>query len=140
MKKIILALIALLSCTMAFSAAPLIIKSEDLKWEPSKSLPGAEVAVMTGNPDKKGPFIARIKLPANFQIPVHTHKIPENDTVISGVLYLGVGSKMDPDHVEAIPAGGFFMVPANVEHYAITKEETILQINGTGPWGIFFKK
>src|SRR5688572_7480102 len=138
MKKIITSLfIALLSAgTLAFAAnEAIILKSDTLQWHPANGLQGAEVAVLSGNPEKKGPFIARVKLPANFQIPVHSHNINEYDTVISGVLYFGTGTKIDADDVQEIHPGSFLMIPAKLQHYAWTKEETILQVNGMGPWG-----
>lgn len=119
---------------------PTIVNPDTLKWAPSKSLPGAEVALISGNPEKKGPFIARVKLPANFQIPVHMHAINENDTVLSGKLFLGIGTEMNTEQGMEVPAGGFVMIPAKLSHYAWTKEETILQINGMGPWGMIYKK
>ncbi len=142
MKRIIMGIFIVLTSTMALASSskePIVIKSDTLQWYPARDLKGAEVAVVSGNPEKKGPFIARVKLPANFQIPVHTHNINEYDTVISGELYLGTGPKVDKDQAQAIPAGSFIMIPAKLQHYAWTKEETILQVNGTGPWGMVYK-
>src|SRR3990167_2267007 len=142
MKKIVTSLfIALISAgTLAFAAnGPIVVKSDTLQWHPANGLQGAEVAVISGNPEKKGPFIARVKLPANFQIPVHMHNINEYDTVISGAIYLGTGKTADLNNTKEIPAGSFVMIPAKLQHYAFTKEETILQINGMGPWGMVYK-
>ena len=43
---------------------PILPDSADLKWTEAKDLPGAQVAILMGNPARKEPFIARIKLPA----------------------------------------------------------------------------
>ena len=142
MKKLIVGLVLALSLVGAAVAAPnklVVVNSDSLQWKPANGLPGAEVAVISGDPTKKEPFIARIKLPANFTIPAHTHAINEYDTVISGVLNVGVGKTVDMNHGDAISAGSFIMIPAKLSHYAWTKEETILQINGVGPWGMIYK-
>jgi hypothetical protein len=34
-----------------------------------------------------------------------------------------------------LPAGSFYIEPANVPHYIEIKEDAILQISGTGPSG-----
>lgn len=143
MKKSKISLLALLffvvDITFAASNQAVIVKPDNLQWLPANGLPGAEVALISGDPEKPGPFIARVKLPANFQIPVHTHSINEYDTVLSGTLYLGTGKNADVNQAQAIPAGAFVMIPAHIQHYAFTKDETILQINGQGPWGMIYK-
>lgn len=134
-----MALIAMATSSFAVNQ-PIIIKSDAIQWQPAKDLPGAEVAVIAGNPQKHEPFVARVKLPANFQIPVHTHNINEYDTVISGAIYLGIGSKFDAESTQEINAGNFVMIPAHTSHYSLTKEETVLQISGIGPWGMIYPK
>jgi hypothetical protein len=39
---------------------------------------------------------------------------------------------------EAMPAGGFLFLPAKMNHFAWTDEETIVQINGRGPFDIHY--
>ncbi len=126
--------------SLVFAANKLIIvEPKDLQWHPANGLKDVEVAVISGNPEKKEPYIARLRFPANYQIPPHIHRVNEYSTVISGALYVGNGMKFDTDHVQEVAAGGFIVVPAKVPHYGFTKEETILQVNGVGPWGMIFK-
>jgi quercetin dioxygenase-like cupin family protein len=114
--------------------------SPDLKWTAAKDLPGAEVAILMGNPAKKEPFVARIKLPAGYTVPSHSHPVNEYDTVISGTWYLGMGNTINEAETQALPAGSFVRIPAHSLHYGMTKEETIIQINGVGPWGMIYPK
>lgn len=95
---------------------------------------------MVGNPNKKEFYIARLKLPANYFVPAHRHLTNEYNTVISGTYYMGVGSKENSDTVIALPVGSFVAFPAGVDHYGFTKEATILEISGIGPWGTILKK
>ena len=142
-KKLFLALAGLSFCGAVYAAGTIttvLPDSDTLQWTDSKNLPGAKVAVLMGNPAKREPFIARIKLPADFTIPVHTHPVNEYDTVISGTYYFGSGDKINIEKVVALPAGSFVSIPARTEHYGLIKNETIIQVNGIGPWGMIYKK
>ncbi len=126
---------ALSGIVQAASIHP-ILPDSGLNWKDSKHVPpGAQVAILSGDPTKKGEFIARIKLPANYTIPPHSHPVNEYDTVLSGTLYLGTGYKLDTNKGTALPAGSYVEIPSKAVHYTWTKEETILQISGIGPWG-----
>ena len=65
-----------------------------LKWAeaPPVLAKGAEMAVLSGDPTKDGPYVFRLKLPANYAIPAHHHPTTENVTVLSGTLYAGMGT------------------------------------------------
>jgi quercetin dioxygenase-like cupin family protein len=94
---------------------------------------GAQTAVVAGDPTKYGPYVMRIKLPANTMIPAHTHDKAENVTVISGTMGLGMGKQADKSVGQQLPTGSFFRVPANTPHFAWTESDTIVQVNGMGP-------
>ena len=111
---------------------------QDIKWGPTPPslAAGAEAVVLYGDPAKEGMFALRIKAPPGYRIPPHTHAKPEVITVISGKFSLGMGSTADRASVESLPAGSFSSMPPGVAHYAFFDEETVVQINATGPWGI----
>jgi quercetin dioxygenase-like cupin family protein len=118
-----------------------VFPNTPLPWTAARSLPpGAQIAILSGDPKKKGTFVARIKFPANYSIPVHMHPINEYDTVLSGELFLGVGLIMDMNKGIKLPMGSFVKIPANMPHYAWTKEETVVQVMGVGPWGMIYPK
>lgn len=115
--------------------------SSSLKWVDASNLPyGAKLAILVGNPTRKEFYVARLRLPANFIIPAHRHLTNEYNTVISGTYYMGIGDSMDKNHVISLPVGSFVTFPAGAIHYGFTKEETILEISGIGPWGTIPKK
>lgn len=119
---------------------PQIVNPDNLKWVDAKDFPpGVKVAILSGDPSKKEHFVARIKFPANYIIPAHSHQINEADTVISGTYYLGMGEVADANKGTPLHAGSFVMIPANLKHYGWTKEETILEINADGPWGTYYE-
>ena len=108
----------------------------DLKWQDGPpSLPkGAKVALLEGDPSKKGPFVMRAKLPGGYKIAPHTHPEDERVTVIAGTLYLGMGGTFDEKGGTALPAGSYARLPAGMKHFAWAKGETVIQVTGQGPW------
>jgi quercetin dioxygenase-like cupin family protein len=130
-------LLALVSVTWATNHA--IVEPKDLKWEDASALPpGAKVAVIEGPMDQATPFIIRFKFPADYKIPAHWHPAIEHVTVLSGTMNLGVGDKLDPMKSHTIPAGGVAIMPAKTNHFGWTKEETVVQVHGMGPWGLTY--
>jgi quercetin dioxygenase-like cupin family protein len=118
---------------------PDILKAaNDVKWGPAPPvLPkGAEMAVLTGDPSKAGLYVLRIKLPANAKVPAHHHPTVENITVISGSFHLGMGDKLDEKNGAALEPGGFASMPANMNHYAWARADSVIQIHGQGPFKI----
>jgi hypothetical protein len=75
----------------------------DLKWADVPSLPsGAKISVIEGPMNEVRPFMLRLKLPARYQIPAHSHTAIEHVTVISGTFNLGMGDKLDPKATRAL--------------------------------------
>jgi hypothetical protein len=56
-------------------------------------------------------------------------------TIISGVFATGYGEKFDSEKLKVLPAGSFYTEPANLPHFIEIREETVLQVSGTGPSG-----
>ena len=62
--------------------------------------------------------------------------LPRDDrvtTVLKGTWYFGYGERFDEAALTALEAGSFYTEPPNVTHFAMKKEEVILQVAGTGP-------
>lgn len=109
------------------------ITAEELKWGPGR-VPGQEIAPLVGDGTKPGPYVQRIKFPANYTLQAHSHPDNRTYTVISGVWYVGYGDKLDPAKLKALPAGSFHTEPANVSHFVVTKNEgAVVQVTGIGP-------
>lgn len=71
-------------------------------------------------------------------MPPHWHSIDEPITVISGTWVMGLGERYDLSAAKEFPAGSFLVVPKKVPHFALCKEETIVQGHGTGPLDTIF--
>jgi hypothetical protein len=115
-----------------------IVTPDRFKWRdgPASIPKGAKMAVLEGDPSKKGPFALRIKLPDGYRIMPHTHPKDERVTVISGTLYLGEGGKFDEKTGKVMPAGSYGRTAAGMKHFGWVKGETVLQLHGEGPWSI----
>lgn len=111
---------------------------EAIQWSDGPpTLPeGAQIAVLSGDPGAEGPFVLRLKLPADYVVPAHTHSGDELVTVISGELNVGHGEAVDRQASMGLPAGGFVHIPSGHPHFAWTTGETIVQIHGPGPFDI----
>jgi len=112
---------------------------QSIPWGPAPAVfpPGAQFAVLAGDPTKAEPFTVRLRFPDGYKIPPHTHPKVERLTVISGTIHVGMGEKFEVDgKAHALPAGSLATMPAGMKHFAWAKGETILQLHGTGPWSI----
>jgi hypothetical protein len=112
----------------------------DLKeavWGPAPPMlpAGAQIAVLAGDPTKPVPYTIRLKFPANYAIPAHSHPTDENVVVVSGAVTFGMGEKLAKGDAgnKTLPAGGFALMPANMTHFAYTTAETTIVLFGQGP-------
>lgn len=51
---------------------------------------------------------------------------------------LGMGDKFDDTSGKELTAGGYATMPAKMRHYGWTKGETVVQINGMGPFKLIY--
>jgi quercetin dioxygenase-like cupin family protein len=105
------------------------------KWGPAPPVlpPGAQIAVLAGNPMGPGAYTVRLRFPANYDIPAHSHPTDENVAVISGELFMAMGTKLDRKAGLGLGVGGFGLMPAGQNHFAYTKGETTILLYGQGP-------
>lgn len=139
MIKLALGILALSLTASAGLAEEMTVRTPDsIKWGPAPpALPkGAQLAVLAGDPGANGPYVVRVKLPAGYQVPAHNHPTTENVTVLSGTFHIGMGDKLDKKHAQVLKVGGFFSMPAKMNHYAWASSAAVIQIHGDGPFAI----
>jgi hypothetical protein len=85
------------------------INADEVKWGPAPpNIPaGAQIAVLAGDPASDGPYVVRLKMPANYKVPAHYHPKDETVTVISGDFHVGMGDKLDMQKGLVLNPGGF---------------------------------
>lgn len=118
--------------TAAASAAP----QQDIQWGPAPSVfpPGAEFAVLEGDPSKAEPFTVRLRLPNGYKIPPHTHPTTENVTVLAGTFLAGMGTRFVESEMQTFGRDGFASIPADHPHYAMARGLTVVQVHAIGPF------
>lgn len=125
---------------MKMSGDHIMVMPDQIKWggAPSGLPPGAQAAVIEGDPSVAGLFTLRAKIPANYMIMPHWHPAAEHITVLEGTCYMGMGDKYDENAAMKMVTGGFAVMKTGSRHYFFTKEECIIQLHGMGPWGITY--
>ncbi len=134
-------LCALGAVTLAQEQPYVMVLPGDVEWGPAtpKLPPGAEIAVLIGDPSKAGiPYVFRARLPDGYSVPPHWHPMDENVTVIEGVMMLGFGERVDRAAMRELPVGSYVTLPKEMPHYNRMKGETILQFHGIGPYDITY--
>jgi hypothetical protein len=117
-----------------------MLNENNLTWKagPASLPPGAQMAMLEGDPAKAGPFTMRLILPSNYRVGPHFHPAVEHVSVIKGNFYMGTGKEFKEDAATRIKANGFAVMPVGYAHYAFTRGKTIIQLHGVGPWGITY--
>ncbi len=127
--------------TATTDAGHVMVTKKDMKWGPAPASlpPGAQAAVIDGDPMKAGEFTMRIKLPANYKIPPHSHPADEHVTVIEGSFSMGLGEKFDAKAAHVLKTGDYARMTMGTKHYAMTgASPAVVQLHGNGPWGITY--
>jgi mannose-6-phosphate isomerase-like protein (cupin superfamily) len=112
----------------------------EIKWGPGPAFlpPGANAAVLYGDPAKQGLFVIRLKAAAGYKIPPHFHSMDEVMTVVSGAAAMGMGDTMDPNTARNLPAGSFSVIPARGHHSLTARTALVVQVQGMGPLDITY--
>jgi mannose-6-phosphate isomerase-like protein (cupin superfamily) len=114
------------------------ITAAGLKWTDVPSLPGAQIAVLEGTMSQAAPFTVRLRFPANYRLPPHSHPAVERVTVLSGTFHMGMGGKFERNKTRPVRAGDVMIMQPGTPHFAWTDSETVVQLHGTGPWGVTY--
>jgi quercetin dioxygenase-like cupin family protein len=112
----------------------------EIKWGPAPPAlpPGAQAAVLAGDPAKEGVFVIRVKLPSGYRVPPHWHPVDEHVTVLSGTLQLGMGDKFDLAATRALTAGSFVTAAKEMRHFVQAKGTTVIQVTAMGPFQLTY--
>lgn len=119
---------------------PTLLPGTAVTWGagPPSMPAGPQAAVIHGSPAKEGPFVLRVRFPAGFVLPPHRHSKDELVTVLSGRLSIVPGERVDRTAFRLLESGSFVHLPAGTPHYLMAETESVVQINGTGPFDIAY--
>ena len=122
---------------LAQAHSHLIQTPSEAAWGPAPPMlpPGAKIAVLSGDPTKPVAYSVRLKFPANYVIPAHSHPTDENVVVVSGTVTFGIGDRLAKGAAgnKTLTTGGYVLAPANMNHFAYTTAETTIVLYGQGP-------
>lgn len=122
------------------AGAPAVMQPGALSWGPAEGLPpGAQVAVLYGDPTKTGPFGVRFKFPAGYEIATHSHPTDEFLTVVSGTGKMAFGEGAKEADAQPLATGTFTSLPAGAWHHLWIETEMVLELHSTGPFAMTMK-
>lgn len=141
MKTFALAVVLVVAATGAYQAqnhSHVMAKPSEAQWGPAPPFvpAGAQLAVLSGDPTKPVPYSVRLKFPANYAIPAHSHPTDENVVVVSGAVTFGAGDKLSKTAAsnKTLGVGGYMLVGSGMNHFAYTgASEATIVLYGTGP-------
>ncbi len=112
----------------------------DLKWGPAPAIfpAGAQLAVVSGDPAKPGPFVIELSMPAGYRIAPHTHPTDEKVTVLKGAFLVGVGNTFDEAKAKPMVVGSSGSIKAGMAHFASTHGPTVVSVASTGPFAMTY--
>jgi quercetin dioxygenase-like cupin family protein len=115
---------------------------DQMSWAPAPNMlpPGAMISVLYGDPGAtSGNFVARLKVPAGYHVPPHSHPTDENLTVVSGSMLYGVGDQADKAKAAELPVGTYVFLPGNHPHTVWAGDQGfVLEIQAQGPFDITY--
>lgn len=114
------------------------VLNEDIDWEPFPAFPPtARLAIVVGQPTEPGPYVIRVKVPADVRLMPHRHPEDRVYTVMSGVFYIGLGERFDDAKLQAYPPGAVVVLPGGTPHFHWAKAgEYVTQVTAIGPLGL----
>ena len=115
--------LAFVCAASALAQTPSVVATvADAKFGPAPPMlpPGAQLAVLSGNPMGTGAYAVRVRFPANYAIPAHSHPTDENVVVSAGSVTFGMGDKLSKTEKgnKTLNVGGYALMPAGMNHYA----------------------
>jgi quercetin dioxygenase-like cupin family protein len=115
-----------------------VILSEEIDWRPFPAFPpSVRLAVVVGQPSEAAPYVIRVKVPRGVKLMPHRHPEDRVYTVMSGVFYIGLGDRFDPEKLQAYSPGSVIVLPGNTSHFHWAKSgEYVSQVTAIGPLGL----
>jgi len=115
-----------------------VISANKMAWGllNPKQPKGIQIAVLYGDPSKPGPLGLRLKIPAGLEIGSHSHSSTEYITVVSGKAKVSWGVKADVMGGDDLGPGSFFWMKKGDHHDLKALEETVVDLNSTGPFDL----
>lgn len=128
----------LLTATAILVTSP--AQAKGLKWADAPgALPkGAEMAVVSGDPGKAGPFTIQLRMPARYVIRPHWHPTDEKVTLLSGKLVYDMARTIDRSKAKSMTVGKTVVMKAKTNHWVFTGDGATVRVSAMGPFKITY--
>ena len=127
----------LLTPALAWAQGHAVVTPAQLVWNPL--IPGAEMAVVSGDPSKAGLYVIRIRAKSgDVRVPPHWHPTDEHVTVLAGSFLGAHGDKYDASKLMELKPGTHVVMPAKLPHFGIQKAGNVVEVYGEGPFVVNF--
>ena len=127
----------LLMAVSAFAQGHAVVTPGQLVWKPL--IPGVEMAVVSGDPDKKGGlYVIRIRTKGEVKVPPHWHPTDEHITVLASSFLMARGDKYDASKLIDLKPGAHSLMPATMPHFGLHKAGNVIEVYGEGPFAPTF--
>ena len=81
----------------------------------------------------------RLRFPNGYVLPAHFHPTDEHVTVMSGTFLVGLGDVFSEKALlPPLRRGDFITAPANANHFAMARGETVVQVHAIGPFQLTY--
>jgi mannose-6-phosphate isomerase-like protein (cupin superfamily) len=133
-------LVLVLAIPLLLAGSAATGKTMPLKWGPAPPMlpSGSQMAVVSGDPGKKGMFVVELKMPVDYAVPAHWHPTDEHVKVLSGRIGYGMSDKLDEAKARHLTAGHSVTMKARMHHWVYASGPATLQVSGMGPFEITY--
>src|SRR3954452_4441479 len=131
----------LISATALIAASP--ASGKGMKWMDAAGAglpPGAQMAVVKGDPSKAADFVVQLKFPANYIVPPHHHPTDEVVRVVAGgPLAYGMGDKVNQASAGSLEKGYHITMQSGMNHWVVAPAGgATVQVSAMGPFQIIY--
>ena len=111
-----------------------------VSWRPFDKIPGAEWAILAGDPHSAGApgalidYVIRLRLPAGVHMPAHWHPRHEYPMLVSGEFRIGQGTRERCVPARDVVVGELGYAPAGMVHCGYAIRESVIQLMGPGAY------
>ena len=103
------------------------------EWLPG-TIPGSAAMRLLGDPSQPELFAVRFRYPDGAGVGPHWHPTTVHITVLSGTLVLGMGNRVDSTAARHYGPGSFLVLEGGMHHYEWFRGETVVHVEGVGPF------
>lgn len=108
------------------------VNATELEWWNVETMPGVQITYLLADRSRVNPYAYRMKFPTGYELTPHQHRERRFVTVLKGTYLVGFGPEAKRSETVEFGPGSFVVLPRNVEHFAWTRGETVIQVHGNG--------